>query len=206
MEVFLGFNKKSKMKKIIFVIGLLTFGVTGWSQDVWLNLGTSFNGTKSFDMFCGITDTKKIGGYFTIGIAEGDYELTGVDDYTDYITINEANSWGDPVVGYGTKTGLFILGGGVLVGIHNHDEKISEDWLMVGLEGGNDGPIYQIRYDPTYILGNGNYALVDETKEPTRVFNLRCQYIKEYKNVLLGCGGLIGTHPGVTFNLGVRIQ
>jgi hypothetical protein len=194
------------MKKVFITIGLIATTAIGWGQSLWLNGGTTINGTKSFDMFCGGTDGNKIGGYFMLGIGEGDYELTGAEDYTGYVSISQANSWGDPIVGYGTKTGLFIFGGGVIIGIKNNDEKINKDWLLVGLEGGSDGPIYQVRFDPYYILGNGNYAIADPSIEPTKVFNLRGQYVKELNHVLLGVGGVVGSHPGFTLNLGLKIS
>lgn len=188
-----------------FLLMVLTSSV--FAQSLWINLGTSLNGTKSFDGFFGLSG-KRVGGYFMFGIGEGDYELTGAEDYTRFVSIGQANAWGDPIRGYGTKTGLTILGGGLMF---TPDKEVEgetfspSNWILVGLEGGTDGPIYQIRHDPLYILGNGTYAIEDPSKSPTKVFNVRLQYVKDINNFLLGAGAVLGSHSGLTMNIGYRI-
>jgi hypothetical protein len=191
----------------IWLLMGLFLPISGMTQGLWINLGTTINGTKSFDGFFGFTG-QKVGGYFMFGIGEGDYELTPAEDYTGIVSIGQANSWGDPIIGYGTKTGLTVFGGGLIVGLDKKKEGEYEDgvnWILFGIEGGTDGPIYQIRRDPYYILGGGLYSIEDPSISPTKVVNARIQYVRDLNNVLLGIGGVVGSHPGVTLNIGYRI-
>ena len=189
------------------LIGLL-LSISGFAQvqSLWINLGTTANGTGSFDGFFGLTG-EKAGGYLMFGIGEGDYEVTPAEDYTGFVSVGQANAWGDPIIGYGSKTGLVVWGGGLMINLNNQKKEEPAkpvDWILFGLEGGSDGPIYQIRRDPSYILGGGTYALEDPYKSPTKLFNVRAQYVRDLDKLLLGIGGVIGSHPGLTLNIGYR--
>jgi hypothetical protein len=54
------------------------------------------------------------------------------------------------------------------------------------------------------ILGGGTYA-IDSNMAPTEYATLRLQYLADISNWLFGVGYLIGTHSGVTFQIGYDI-
>lgn len=180
----------------------------GWSQ-VPMTLGTTMNETGSFELTIGgwtnVADSAsffpRIGGYGIVGFGEGDYAMTGARYYSN-ITSGQANGWGDPVIGYQSAGGLNYFGAGLLFGINEpKDESGSLHFIMVGFERGNDGPIQEVRSDPTGILGGGTYA-IDSTKEPTSYNATRIQYLADFSSFLVGFGYILGTHPGVTFHVG----
>jgi hypothetical protein len=178
-----------------------------------MTAGTTMNDTKSFEMMIGgwknVADTTislpRIGGYMSFGVGgEGDYEMMGAKYYSN-ITAAESSGWGDEVVGYQSAGGLFYFGAGLIFGIYKPtDASKMGHFIMVGAEGGNDGPIQQVRDDPSGILGGGTYA-IDSTRKPTPYGAMRIQYFADFSNFLVGFGYVLGTHPGVTLHLGLDI-
>lgn len=178
-----------------------------------MTIGTTMNETGSFEMLFGgwkdVTDTTislpRIGGYMSFGVGgEGDYEMMGAKYYSN-ITAAEASGWGDEIIGYQSAGGLFYFGAGLIFGINEpKDETKMAHFIMVGAEGGNDGPIHQVRNDPTGILGGGTYA-IDSTRKPTSYGAFRVQYFADFSNFLVGIGYVMGTHPGVSLHLGLDV-
>ena len=160
---------------------------------MWISAGTSLNNTQPLEMAIGYYWNSKTeesllprsGIYINFGIGEGDYEMMGAEYYST-VSQADANEWGDAVVGYQSSGGLFYFGGGFMAGLNNPEssDKIGH-WLLLGGEIGNDGPIQQVRNDPTGILGGGTYA-IDSNLAPTEYATIRLQYFIDISKFTIG--------------------
>ena len=188
--------------------GILFFVSSSMSAQLWITAGTSINEILPFEMIVGgwmpqanpDMNLARIGGYMSIGVGRSEYEVMGARYYSN-ISQSEANGWGDPIIGYQSPSGMLSMGAGVILGLNEPEADRVGHFIIGGIEGGGDGPIQQVRRDPTGILGNGTYA-ISSTKGANHTFNFRTQYFADLSNLLIGAGFVLGTHSGVTLHLG----
>lgn len=198
---------KTYLKSLLTAVALVMSAQM--SAQLWMTGGTSINEIVPFEMIFGSWTTPRdtsialprIGGYMSLGFGKSEYETMGARYYSN-ISQSEANGWGDPIVGYQSAAGMVIFGAGVILGLNEPEAGKTGHFIVGGIEGGGDGPIQQVRRDPSGILGNGTYA-IDSSKQPNRTFNLRTQYFAEFsEGFLLGAGFVFGSHTGVSLHVG----